>query len=76
MLKSFRIVGWSISFPVPQPGESLHDLPSAAEFEGAFDVIHQLAQELTFKVKIVEAHTIAAFLCSSAVRQEADHQAW
>jgi hypothetical protein len=68
VLKSFRIVGWSISFPVPQPGESLDDLPSAGEFEEAFVVIHQLAQELTFKVKIVEAPHYRRFVVQQRSR--------
>jgi len=55
VIKSFRILAWSISFPVPQPGESLHELPCAGEFEEAFNVIHELAQELPFKLKTVDA---------------------
>lgn len=68
VLKGLRIVGWSISFPVPQPGESLHDLPSAREFEEAFAVIHQLAQELPFKVKTVEAPHYRRFVVQQRSR--------
>lgn len=68
VLKSFRMVGWSISFPVPQPGESLHDLPSGGEFEEAFAVIHQLAQELPFKVKTVEAPHYRRFVVQQRSR--------
>lgn len=55
VISRFRILGWSISFPVPQPRESLHELPSAGEFEEAFSTIHELAHELPFKVKTVDA---------------------
>jgi radical SAM protein with 4Fe4S-binding SPASM domain len=55
-IKGFRILGWGISFPVPYQGESLHDLPCAGEFEEAFGTIYDLAQELPFKVKTVDAH--------------------
>jgi radical SAM protein with 4Fe4S-binding SPASM domain len=72
VLKYFRIVGWSISFPVPQPDESLHDLPSAGEFEEAFAVIHQLAQELPFKVKTVEAPHYRRFVVQQRSRARLD----
>lgn len=55
MIKRFRVIGWNISFPVPQQGESLQDLPSATEFEEAFACIHKLAQTVAFKIKTVEA---------------------
>jgi radical SAM protein with 4Fe4S-binding SPASM domain len=71
LLKSFRIVGWSISFPVPQPGESLHDLPSAGEFEEAFATIYQLAQDLPFKVKTVEAPHYRRFVLQQRSRARA-----
>lgn len=72
VLKSFRIVGWSISFPVPQPDESLHDLPSAGEFEEAFALIHRLAQELPFKVKTVEAPHYRRFVVQQRSRARLD----
>jgi radical SAM protein with 4Fe4S-binding SPASM domain len=68
MLTSFRILGWSISFPVPQPGESLHDLPCAGEFEEAFRTIHELAQEVPFKVKTVDAPHYRLFLVQQRSR--------
>jgi radical SAM protein with 4Fe4S-binding SPASM domain len=68
VIKSFRIVGWSISFPVPQPGESLHDLPCAGEFEEVFSVIHELAQELPFKVKTVDAPHYRRFVVQQRSR--------
>jgi radical SAM protein with 4Fe4S-binding SPASM domain len=71
VLKSFRIGGWSISFPVPQPGEFLHDLPSAGEFEEAFAVIYQLAQDLPFKVKTVEAPHYRRFVLQQRSRVRA-----
>lgn len=71
MISSFRIVAWRISFPVPQPGESIHDLPSAAEFEEAFAVIHELAQNLPFKVKTVEAPHYRRFVVQQRTRARA-----
>ncbi len=55
LLMKYRIVMWSISFPVLGPDESLKDLPCAAEFEEAFQTIYTLAQKVPFKVKTVEA---------------------
>lgn len=62
VIKGFRILGWSISFPVPCQEESLHDLPCAGEFEEAFETIHELAQELPFKLKTVDAHHYRRFV--------------
>jgi AdoMet-dependent heme synthase len=55
LLMKYRIVMWSISFPVPRPHDSLRDLPSATEFEEAFQMIYALAQKVPFKIKTVEA---------------------
>jgi AdoMet-dependent heme synthase len=55
LLMKYRIVMWSIGFPVPRPHDSLRDLPSATEFEEAFEMIYTLAQKVPFKVKTVEA---------------------
>ena len=68
VIRSFRIVAWTISFPVPQPGESLHDLPSAIEFEEAFGLIHELAQDLPFKVKTMEAPHYRRFVVQQRAR--------
>ena len=67
-MNSFRILCWSISFPVPQPGESLHDLPCAGEFEEAFSTIYELAQELPFKVKTVDAPHYRRFVVQQRSR--------
>jgi len=67
-IRSFRILTWIISFPVPRPEEPLHDLPSAAEFEEAFSVIHELAQDLPFKVKTVEAPHYRRFVLQQRIR--------
>lgn len=71
IIRPFRIAVWSISFPVPQPGESLHDLPAAAEFEESFAVIHELAQDLPFKVKTVEAPHYRRFVVQQRTRARA-----
>ena len=68
VIRSFRIAVWSISFPVPQAGESLHDLPSATEFEEAFAVIHELAQDLPFKIKTLEAPHYRRFVIQQRTR--------
>jgi radical SAM protein with 4Fe4S-binding SPASM domain len=68
VLKSFKILSWSISFPVPQPRESLRDLPCSSEFEEAFSSLHQLAQELPFKVKTVDAPHYRRFVVQQRSR--------
>jgi AdoMet-dependent heme synthase len=55
LLLNYRVCIWSISFPVPGPDESLKNLPSATEFEEAFQSIYALAQKVPFKIKTVEA---------------------
>lgn len=68
LLTSFRIVMWSISFLVPGPDESLKDLPSASEFEEAFQSIYALAQRVPFKVKTVEAQHYRRFVLQQRTR--------
>ncbi|HET9182901.1 MAG TPA: radical SAM protein [Candidatus Angelobacter sp.] len=68
VIRCFRIVAWIVSFPAPQPRESLHDVPSAAEFEEAFALIHELAQELPFKVKTEEAPHYRPFVVQQRIR--------
>jgi radical SAM protein with 4Fe4S-binding SPASM domain len=67
-LKPFRILGWSLSFPVPRPGEPLRDLPSASEFEEAFSSIYALAERLPFKVKTLEAPHYKRFVVQQRTR--------
>lgn len=71
VIRHFRVIGWSISFPVPQPGQSLRDLPSASEFEEAFSTIYMLAQQLPFKVKTVEAPHYRRFVVQQRTRARA-----
>ena len=71
LLKWYRILSWSISFPVPQEGESLHDLPCAGEFEEAFSSIHRIAQSVPFKVKVVEAPHYRRFMVQQRTRARA-----
>lgn len=71
LIKPFRIIGWSISFPVPHGGISLRDLPSAAEFEEAFARIHKVAQTVAFKIKTVEAPHYRRFVVQQRHRLKA-----
>lgn len=71
LIQGFRILGWSISFPVPQPGEPLHDLPSAGEFEEAFARIYSAAQSVSFKVKTVDAPHYRRFVVQQRARLKA-----
>ena len=71
VIRHFRVIGWSISFPVPQPAQSLRDLPSASEFEEAFTKIYALAQQLPFKVKTVEAPHYRRFVLQQRTRARA-----
>ncbi len=71
LIRSFRILAWNISFPAPQPAESLHALPSASEFEEAFSAIHNIAQTVPFKVKLVEAPHYRRFVVQQRTRVRA-----
>jgi radical SAM protein with 4Fe4S-binding SPASM domain len=71
VIKPFRILSWNLSFPVPRPGESLHDRPSAREFEEAFGSIYKVAQELPCKVKTVQAPHYRRFVVQQRTRLRA-----
>ena len=68
VIKPFRVLTWSLTFPVPGSGESLHDLPSAREFEEAFGSIYKVAQELPCKVKTVQAPHYRRFVVQQRMR--------
>jgi AdoMet-dependent heme synthase len=70
-IKPFRVLGWSISFPMPGPGEALGNLPSSTEFEEAFSTIYALAQKLPFKVKTLEAPHYKRFVVQQRTRARA-----
>ena len=55
VIRSFRIVMWSLFFMVPTGRAEAADLPSAQEFESAFARIYKLAGNVPFKVKTTEA---------------------
>lgn len=63
VIRSFRIVMWSLFFMVPTGRAEATDLPSAREFESAFARIYKLAKDVPFKVKTTEASLPA--LCST-----------
>lgn len=71
VIKPFRVLTWSLAFPVPASGESLHDLPSAREFEEAFGSIYKVAQELPCKVKTVQAPHYRRFVVQQRTRVRA-----
>ena len=71
LLQGFRILSWSISFPVPQPEGPLHDLPSAAEFEEAFARLYSISQSVPFKVKTVDAPHYRRFVVQQRSRLKA-----
>jgi AdoMet-dependent heme synthase len=55
LLKTFHIVSWTITFPVPTSLREIEETPSPAQFEEAFARIYALSQTLPFKVKTSEA---------------------
>jgi radical SAM protein len=55
VIRSFRVVMWSLFFMVPTGRAEVADLPSPEEFESAFARIYRLAQEAPFKIKTTEA---------------------
>ena len=62
LLKQFRLLVWSISFPVPQPAEQFKELLSAEEFEEAFVRLYNVSQIVSCKIKTVEAQHYRRFV--------------
>lgn len=62
VIRSFRIVMWSLFFMVPTGRAEAADLPSASEFENAFATIYRLSQDVPFKVKTTEAQHYRRYL--------------
>lgn len=64
ILKKFRLIAWSVSFPVLVPGEQeqVEDGPSPEEFEEIFARLYALAQQVPFKIKTVEAQHYRRFV--------------
>lgn len=71
VLRKFRVITWSVSFPVPVPGEPAEDAISPAEFEQVFARLYLLAQESSFKVKTVEAQHYRRFVLQEKARARA-----
>lgn len=55
VIRHFKIVMWSLFFVVPTGRADEEDLPTAQEFEEAFEKIYEFAQEVPFKIKTTEA---------------------
>jgi radical SAM protein with 4Fe4S-binding SPASM domain len=55
LLKNFRTLVWSLSFPVPADRSHAGEAFTADEFEEIFERIYEIAQSVPFKIKTVEA---------------------
>jgi radical SAM protein with 4Fe4S-binding SPASM domain len=55
LLKNFRMLIWSLSFPVPAHRSHAGEAFTADEFEEIFERIYDIAQSVPFKIKTVEA---------------------
>jgi radical SAM protein len=62
VIRSFRIVMWSLFFVVPTGRAEAADMLSAEETEATFARIYQLAQNVPFKVKTTEAQHYRRYL--------------
>jgi AdoMet-dependent heme synthase len=72
LLKNHRIITWSVSFPVPLPGEhAFEDTPSPEEFEQVFERLYTLAQECSFKIKTQEAQHYRRFVLQEKAKARA-----
>lgn len=55
MLKGFRVLLWSLAFPVFADANRAGENFTAEEFEAIFERIYKIAQYVEFKIKTVEA---------------------
>lgn len=72
VIKSFRIVMWSLFFMVPTGRAEAADLPSAQEFERAFARIYKLAKNVPFKVKTTEAQHYRRYILQQRSREKTE----
>jgi len=72
LLRGFKVMLWTVSFPVPHDKSNLDDLPSAQEFEEAFATLHKLTQHVPFKIKTVEAQHYRRYVLQQRAKERAD----
>src|SRR5689334_711588 len=73
LLKKFRILGWTLSFPVSSWRTTPADSLSAEDFEQIFERIYELAQQVPFKIKTNEAEHYRRFILQQRTRARASH---
>ena len=62
LLKKLNIVLWSVFFLVPTGRAQTDDLISAEEFEGVFEKLYAISQDVRFDIKTTEAQHYRRFL--------------
>lgn len=72
LLKTHRVLLWSISFPVPDGKLLPEDVLTDEEFEQAFAAIYRISQYVPFKIKTVEAQHYRRFVLQQRARERAD----
>jgi radical SAM protein with 4Fe4S-binding SPASM domain len=72
LLRGFKIVLWTIAFPVPAQKSDLENLPSASEFEQAFATLYKLGQQVPFKIKTLEAQHYRRYVLQQRAKEKAD----
>ncbi|HSM86738.1 MAG TPA: radical SAM protein [Candidatus Limnocylindrales bacterium] len=68
VLKRFRVLGWSLDFPLHCPDQEGCGILCAAEFEQAFARIYQVSRKVPFKVKTGEAQHYRRFVVQRSIR--------
>jgi radical SAM protein with 4Fe4S-binding SPASM domain len=73
ILKKFQVIVWSVSFPVPLPGDeqAAEEAPTPQEFEEIFARLYALSQEAPFKIKTVEAQHYRRFVLQEKAKARA-----
>lgn len=74
VIRSFRIVMWSLFFMVPTGRAEAADLPSAQEFESAFARIYKLAKDVPFKVKTTEAQHYRRYVLQQRKQEKPEQE--
>jgi radical SAM protein with 4Fe4S-binding SPASM domain len=72
LLRTYRVLLWNITFPVPTNVREANNLPSAGEFEAAFARLHTIAQQVPFKIKTTEAQHYRRFVLQQRVTARSD----
>jgi radical SAM protein with 4Fe4S-binding SPASM domain len=72
LLKTCKIVLWTVVFPVPASKSEMEKLPSAAEFEQTFATLYKIAQQVSFKIKTVEAQHYRRYVLQQGAKARAD----